>query len=255
MMTPDLDFARRFVAVQPPPGRIVLCAVTGAHMYGFPSPDSDLDLKGMHLMPTTSLLGLHPKTEAHDITEIFDGVECDLTTHELGRALALLLNGNGNMLERVLSPIQLYETLELGELQVLARGTISKRFARHYGGFFKGCCREHELRRTAKTMLYSYRAALTGVHLLRTGELEANLLTLAPRYGFDDVADLATLKASGTEHGPLPDYLHAHHTSRWPELQTLLDDAELDSQLSELPGNVDVIEAWLARLRLADLNR
>jgi uncharacterized protein len=255
MMIPDLELARRFVAVQPPPGRVVVCAVTGAHMYGFPSPDSDLDLKGMHLLPTTSLLGLRTDTDAHDITEIFEAVECDLTTNELGRALALLLSGNGNMLERILSPIQLFDSPELAELQLLARDAISKRFARHYGGFFKGCCREHELRRTAKTMLYSYRAAMTGVHLLRSGVLEANVMTLAPHYGFDDVAELVALKGSGAEHGPLPNDLHAHHVSRWPALQTMLDEAEADSTLPEISANVDAIEAWLVARRLADLNR
>ncbi len=43
MLTPDLDLARRFIATHPPPGRLLLCGITGAHHYGFPSPDSDID--------------------------------------------------------------------------------------------------------------------------------------------------------------------------------------------------------------------
>jgi uncharacterized protein len=159
------------------------------------------------------------------------------------------------MLERILSPLQLVTGTELDELQVLARSAVSKRFAHHYGGFFKGCCCEHDLRRTAKTMLYSYRAALTGVHLLRTGELEANLMALAPQYGFDDVAELVALKGSGAEHGPLPDPLHTRHTNRWPILQTLLDEAEAESALPEVSSNADAFEAWLVARRLADLDR
>jgi len=42
---PDLSRARRFVAAHPPPGDPIVVAVTGAHLYGFPSPDSDVDLK------------------------------------------------------------------------------------------------------------------------------------------------------------------------------------------------------------------
>ena len=104
---------------------------------------------------------------------MFDGLECDYTSHEARKALSLLLRGNGNMLERILSPFQLYETPELDALQALARGAISKRFADHYRGFFKGMCREHERSEEphAKTLLYAYRVALTGIHLLRTGEL------------------------------------------------------------------------------------
>ena len=108
MLTPDLEVAREFVAANPRLGRILLCAVSGAHMYGFPSADSDLDLKGIHLAPTRELLGLRPDVAVHDLTDIPSGVECDLTTNEAGSALSLLLNGNGNMLERILSPFSSY---------------------------------------------------------------------------------------------------------------------------------------------------
>jgi uncharacterized protein len=255
MMAPDLDLARRYIHTQPPPGRLILCAVTGAHMYGFPSPDSDLDLKGMHLLPTEQLLGLRPNTDAHDITAVHEGVECDLTTNEIGRSLALLLNGNGNMLERILSPLQVIRSTELDELQGLAQSAICKRFARHYGGFFKGCRREHEREPTAKTMLYSYRAALTGIHLMNTGELEPNLATLGPEYGFRDVADLIALKAAGTEHGALPADLDAHHRNRWPALQDALDRAEANTTLSAEATNTGDIERWLVAARLVDLDR
>lgn len=106
MLTADLEIARAYIAHNPPPGTLLLCGVTGAHLYGFPSPDSDLDLKGIHLVPTVQLLGLEPATPPHDHTEIFQGIECDLTTNEASDALRLLLSGNGNMLERILSPTQ-----------------------------------------------------------------------------------------------------------------------------------------------------
>ena len=61
MSTPDLELDRRFLKKNPPPGRVLCCAVTGSHHYGFSSPDSDLDLKGIHLCPTEVLLGLSPE--------------------------------------------------------------------------------------------------------------------------------------------------------------------------------------------------
>ena len=253
MLTPDLDLARQFVAANPPNGRLVLCGVSGAHMYGFPSADSDLDLKGIHLVPTRELLGLRPDVAVHDLTAIHRGVECDLTTNEAGSALALLLNGNGNMLERTLSPFQLTRTDEVLELQELARRSVSRLFVRHYAGFFRGCQREHEREATAKTMLYSYRAALTGVHLLRSGVLEPNLTVLAPTFGYHDVADLVALKQAGTEHGPLPDDLDQHHRRRWPELEQALIDAEAESALPAAAPNTSEIEAWLISRRLAEL--
>jgi uncharacterized protein len=255
MLTPDLDLASEFVAQHPPPGRLVLCAVSGAHMYGFPSADSDLDLKGIHLVATRELLGLRPDVAVHDLTAIHRGVECDLTTNEAGSALSLLLNGNGNMLERVLSPLQLTRSDEVLALQTLARAAVSRLFVRHYAGFFRGCQREHDREATAKTMLYSYRVALTGVHLLRTGRLEPNLALLAPEFGYGDVAELIAIKQHGTEHGPLPSDLDEHHRRRWPALEQALIDAEADSTLpAEAPNRSD-IEAWLIATRLRALER
>ena len=253
MLTPDLDLAREFVAANPPKGRLVLCGVSGAHLYGFPSADSDLDLKGIHLVPATELLGLRPDVSVHDLTAIHRGVECDLTTNEARSALSLLLDGNGNMLERILSPFQLTTTDEVLELQELARRAVSRRFVRHYAGFFRGCRREHEREPTAKTMLYSYRVALTGVHLLRSRDLEPDLTVLAPTFGYDDVAELVAIKQTGAEHGPLPDILDEHHRRRWPELEQALVDAERDSPLPAVAPNVAEIEAWLVSTRLAEL--
>ena len=252
-LEPDLALSRRFLATHPPPGRLVQCGVSGAHAYGFPSVDSDLDLKGIHLVPTRTLLGLQPDVAVHDLTEVFDGVECDLTTNEAGSALALLLNGNGNMLERILSRFQLAETPETLELQALARGAISRRFARHYAGFFRGCCREHEREPTAKTMLYSCRVALTGLHLLRTGEVEADVTVLAPMYGFD-VAELVAIKRGGAEHGGLDPAVDVRHRTAWPELATQLADAEATSALPPQAPNRAAIEQWLIEVRLRDLD-
>lgn len=252
---PAVDLGRSYLAAHPPPGRVLLCAVTGSHIYGFPSPDSDIDLKGVHLAPTRRLLGLGRPTETHDRTEHHQGIECDLTTNEAGPALDLVLAGNGNMLERILSPLQLVAGPEVAQLQALARGAISARAARHYGGFFRGCQREHERRPTAKAMLYSYRVALTGIHLLVTGELETDVTLLAPRYRFDDVVDLVVLKGEGAEHGPLPEALDRHHRARWPVLAARLADAEGGTHLpAEAPNRAEV-DAWLVSTRLADLER
>jgi uncharacterized protein len=254
MLMPDLSLCREFVSLNPPPGRVVLCAVSGAHMYGFPSPDSDLDIKGIHLVATEELLGLRPNVAVHDLTAVHRSVECDLTTNEAGAALALLLNGNGNMLERILSPFQLVDSAEVLELQDLARRSISRTFIKHYAGFFRGCQREHEREPTAKTMLYSYRVALTGTYLLRTGRFEPNVTVLAPEFGFNDVVELVALKQTGTEHGPMPTDLDAHHRRRWSVLEQLLVDAEAASILPLEAPNADQINEWLIATRLAALS-
>lgn len=248
-LRPDLERGARFLAAHPPPGELVQCGVTGAHFYGFPSPDSDLDLKGVHRAPLEALVGLEPPAETHDVLTDFEGVEHDLTTHELRRALELLLRGNGNVLERFLSPFQLVGGMA-EELAELARGAISRRFHAHYRGFFGGMRREHERTPHLKTMLYSYRVALTGTHLLETGECVGDVRALAPEYGFPAVLDAVAAKAEGGEKAPIDPSLDATLRSGWSAVEERLEQALARSPLPAEPSNRDTIAAWLIRARL-----
>lgn len=252
-LAPDIERGLRFLAAQRFPGELVQCGVTGAHYYGFPSPDSDIDLKGVHLAPTEELLGLSSPAETFDVLTDFEEVEHDLTTHEAAMALGLLLRGNGNVLERFLSPFQLVPGAVTESLAELAEGAIAKSFHRHYRGFFSGMRREHTRERRAKTMLYSYRVALTGTHLLRTGELVGDVRVLAPRYGFEEVTELVELKGRTREKAVLDEPTDARFRARWPALEEALADALEASELPEEPPNRDAMERWLRETRLRAL--
>jgi predicted nucleotidyltransferase len=251
----DFDLARRFIASEPPPGTLLAVGLTGSHLYGFPSPDSDLDLKGLHLAPIDAVLGLDPLTETHDRLQIFEGVECDLTTHEARKAIALLLRGNGNMLERLLSPYQLYPGPMADRLAALARGSISRKFFNHYAGFFKGMCREYDRleKKTAKKMLYCYRVAMTGTHLLKTGSLECNVTQLAQQYGHPLVDELVALKMNTAEKVALTPELDARYRAAWPDLDALIKTAMDNSTLPDTPTNKADWAAWLIAARKAQL--
>lgn len=242
---------RRFVDLWPPPGPMVFCALSGAHLYGFPSPDSDLDLKGAYLAPTERLLGLAPDTPAHDLTEDFEGVECDLTALELGRWLALLLGGNGNALEQIFAPNQLFVTGELAALRALATGALSRRFARHYRGFLKGLRRTFGETATpeVKTLLYGYRVAGTGVHLLLEGEVETDVRVTSSAHGLGEVDGLIARKQAGGEHSVLGAQEAERLAPVWDVLDARLADAEARSPLPEGAANRAEIEAWLVARR------
>ena len=49
----------------------------------------------------------------------------------------------------------------------------------------------------AKPVLYAYRVLMTGIHLLRTGEIEANLLRLNEHFGFAFLDELIARKVNG----------------------------------------------------------
>jgi predicted nucleotidyltransferase len=247
-MTPDMEKGRRFLAAHGP-AHVLQVGVTGAHSYGFPSPDSDLDLKGIHLAPTAAVVSLDPPQEAIDFLGIFEELEIDYTSHELAAALRLLLRGNGNILERILSPFQLVDSSAATRLRELARGALSKKFFHHYRGFFGRMCAEWRTASapTVKGILYAYRSALTGIHLLRAGECVGDVTLLAPLYGFDRVPELVALKACGPEHGPLAN--SGAFDDDLARLEGVLDSAHLESALPEQATNRDEIDRFLVDSR------
>lgn len=44
--------------VEQHPYPLLFATISGAHLYGFPSPDSDYDLRGIHLLPLQDVVGL-----------------------------------------------------------------------------------------------------------------------------------------------------------------------------------------------------
>jgi predicted nucleotidyltransferase len=245
---PDTEKGRRFIAEKGAPNPLVV-GVTGAHYYGFPSPDSDLDLKGIHVAPTADVVSLSPSPETIDVIEVFQGLEIDYTSHEVGLALRLLLKGNGNMLERIVSPFQLRDSPLAEALRKLARDAISKRFFHHYRGFHERMVQDWRKAepKTVKGLLYAYRSALTGIHLLTTGDCVGDVTTLARQYGFDRVKDLVARKGRSTEHGAMPD--SGDFDVDLQRLESLLEDAHRQSTLPEEAQNRPLLDAFLIDMR------
>ena len=248
MIAPDLEKARRFLAKHAAPNPLV-AAVTGSHLYGFPSKDSDIDLKGVHCAPTADVVSMRPPQEAVDFLGDFEGTEIDYTSHELGQALRLLMRGNGNILERLASPLQVIASDDREELSRLGLGAISKKFYGHYRGFF-GTMRDQHAKaeqKTAKGLLYCYRSALTGIHLLRTGRVLCDVNRLGPEHGFPRVLRLAEAKQQGTEFGTIEDA--AEYEEDLPRLETALEESWRASTLPELPPNESALSAYQVAMR------
>lgn len=249
-LTVDFDLARRYVADVAADRDIVLVGVTGAHAYGFPSPDSDYDLKGIELLPLTALLGLEAPQDTFDRMGVFEGVEQDITLHDAKKALGLLLGGNGNVLEHVLSPLQLFESERASALRALVRASVSKRFVHHYRGFFHRMREEHAAARKAKTLLYAYRVALTGAHLLATGELEADVRVNAAREGLPEIEELVAIKRERDERTQLSADEDRALSTSLDRVIARLEQAHADSTLPDDVPNRDALERWLIDARL-----
>jgi predicted nucleotidyltransferase len=230
----------------------VVVSLSGAHAYGFPSPDSDLDLKAIHVLPTSTLLGLTPAHPTADRMEVIEGVEIDYTSNELQPVLIGILQGNGNFIERVLGHLQPQASPLLEELKPLVQKNLSRRIHRHYRGFATSQLHEWEKSgyASAKRLLYVLRTALTGTHALMTRELVTDVTRLLERYGFSEAQELVDQKRRG-ELASLPDDVSKRWRDRTARVFALLDEALASSVLPEEPPAVAELDAWLVRTRLA----
>ena len=117
------------------PRPLLFATVSGAHLYGFASVDSDLDLRAVHLLSAAEVVGLRigPQTLQH--TGVRDGVELDVVSHDLLKFARLLNSRNGYVLEQLLSPLMVLTSGVHAELKSLAGGLITRHHAHHYLGF------------------------------------------------------------------------------------------------------------------------
>lgn len=245
--------ARRVIAEESAERAHVVVYLSGAHAYGFPSPDSDLDLKAIHIAPSRELLGLHAPRSASDRAGVEDDVEIDYTSNELGHALRGILQGNGNFLERVLGVAWMQSSALHGSLaDVVRRSALSRRVLGHYRGFARSQLRELEKTPTAKKALYVLRTALTGTHLLATGELVTDVTELMDAHGFGDARALVERKLAG-ERIALSEDDAWRWRDRLEEALSGLDAAAERSVLPEEPHDEGAIDAWLVEARLARL--
>lgn len=227
----------------------LVVALSGSHVFGFPSPGSDIDLKCVHVAPTRGLLGLRPPGPTAEKTEVVDGIELDYSSNEVGAALAGVLGGNGNYLERLLGPVTLQADPALEGLQPLLRMNLHRRFYAHYRGFAHNQRKEAERRPTPKRVLYVLRTTLTGAHLLLEGALELDLSRLALPYGFPDAQDLINTKQRG-EQTELSTEEFAYWRGRMDAALQALEQAHARSALPAEAPEPEALEAWLVALRL-----
>jgi predicted nucleotidyltransferase len=231
---------------------LLFATVSGSHLYGFPSSDSDYDLRGVHVLPLREVVGLETGEETVSHMGVYDGTEIDLVTHDVRKFLALLLKKNGYVLEQLLSPLVVQTSPEHEELKALGPQCITRYHGHHYLGFVatqrKLFAKESPPR--VKPLLYVYRVLLTGIHLMRTGEVEANLLRLNESFQLPYIADLIARKLSGEEQGKLEAADLDFHSREHDRLTALLEQSMHESTLPELPRCTAALNDLLVRVRL-----
>ncbi len=235
------------------PHPLVFATVSGAHLYGFPSPDSDFDLRGCHVLPIKELVGLDSPSETIESTSIVDGIELDLVTHDAKKFILMMLQKNGYVLEQLFSPLIIVGGKEHDELKELGKKCITRNHSHHYLGFaatqWKLFSKEEKPR--VKPLLYVYRVLLTGINLMRTGVIEANLVTLNDQFRLSYIPELIEQKLSGAEKQKIKEADLEFHEGEYDRLRGVLEDEFSRCKLPEKPEAKDALDSLLREMRLS----
>ena len=253
--TPSVEVAvdthlQRPVEAHPYP--LLFVTISGAHLYGFPSADSDYDLRGVHLLALEHVIGLCTGGETVDTSETTAGREIDLVTHDAHKFFGLMLKPNGYVLEQVLSPLIVHTTPVHDELKTIAADCMTRRHAHHYRGFAAGQWKLFRKQQppSVKPLLYVYRVLLTGTHLMRTGEIEANLPALNQTAKLPYLDELIDRKIAGRERDSLPAVDLRFHEAEYDRLVGVLHAAADRSHLPERTRAKPALHDLLVRIRL-----
>lgn len=217
--------------------RLLMAIESGSRAWGFPSPDSDYDVRFVYVRPRDWYLSLVP---GRDVIEHAIVDEIDLNGWDVRKALGLLLKSNAVVSEWMLSPIR-YRADDpfVSKLAALADALIEPRaLAHHYGNLGRHASNRWLDRSSGdvpvKKYFYALRPALA-VRALRldpTVRPPMNLQALIevcdlPAPLVARIADLVEAKARTNEMS---------NGTRVPEVEALI--AEELARASELPPSV-----------------
>ena len=179
----------------------------------------------------------------------------DIVSHDVRKFFKLLLKKNGYVLEQLYSPLIVCTTPEHEELKAIASNCITKHHSHHYLGFTHNQWKlfEKEHPRRVKPLLYVFRVLLTGIHLMQTGKVEANLVKLNEKFQLSYIPDLIARKLGGAEQSVLEDADIEFYRQECDRLVKLLEDASINSHL---PSNSDAkvaLNELLIKVRMASI--
>lgn len=133
---------------------------------------------------------------------------------------------------------------------------ITHHHAHHYLGFAKTQWHlfDKERPRRVKPLLYVYRVLLTGIYLMQTSMIEANLIHLNDHFKLAYIPDLIARKLEGAEKSTLPDVDVDFHLAEYQRQTAALEEAGRTSTLPDVPSGKAALNDLLIRLRLPRLS-
>ncbi len=214
----------------------VFATISGAHLYGFESADSDVDIRGVFSLKLDERLSLKEETSTFERSFDQAGLEIDWVAHDIRKFARLMTRRNGYVLEQLYSPLLVFDGGWLEELREVGQGCMIRHLFHHYRGFIANKLKDVVgPAGTVKDMLYAYRVVLTGIHVLKAGQILAHLPSLLELYPQPGVRDLIDRKQHGKEYTALET---ADIVTHIPCLERLAAELETSFLSSKLPDEV-----------------
>lgn len=163
-----------------------------------------------------------------------------------------MLKTNGYVLEQLYSPLVVHTTEEHRELKNIAEGCVTRHHSHHYLGFAatQWNLLEKDDPPRVKPLLCVYRVILTGIHLMRTGRVEANLVTLNEEFRLPYLSALVERKIRGSENCSLNADERSLHRTEYTGLIARLEEAAANSGLPSEPRSRGAFNDLLVRVQL-----
>lgn len=161
--------------------KIILKALVGSRAHGLATPESDVDVRGVFVAPTSQIV-LEPLQGKVSDTSWMEG-EIDDTAYEIGKFLKMATSSNPSVLEILGSPEYLELTEEGERLRELLPHLWSAKGVRDaFGGYAHNQVKKMMENKDGRRWSYAkhyIRTLLMGINLLETDELT---MVVPPRW-------------------------------------------------------------------------
>lgn len=235
---------------------LLFLTISGSHLYGFSSKNSDIDYRGVFIYNTSKWLGL---SKPSDIIEL-KWRENDIVLLEVRKFIGLALKSNCNVLEW-LSTKGIYNTKDFLTLKEKLLNSFGKDGLH---GSYKGLANENYRKfilsgrkNTVKKYLYIFRSLMAGIYALENKKIEPEIGKLNSHFKIPIVKELVKLKRQGKEDREVPRKLDKGVIEdRILKLFERIDNSWSKSSLPERPSDEErkEIEDWLLGIRKRFLN-
>ncbi len=223
----------------------VFATISGAHLYGFDSYNSDLDIRSSHL-PSVFEFMRYSKAKDTIVSSTLNKEiwpeEIDFVSHSLVKLLHLLSKQpNGYLLEQIFSPLVVKTSVFHEKLKKLAEKTITKQLHFHYNGFYENqkLLLEKE-KQEVKLILYSLRIIATSVYISKTNKINSNLLNCNEELKIFDknkIRELIELKIKGEKNNFPENSIKDYWIKEIENKKPLIKKSFIDSKLKDFDKN------------------